>query len=1018
MGRGSAKGSSPIKKGSKKAPSKRRPAQKQPVDKAAQRQRSPSAKPGSESARLAAELKAAQARQVATSEILRVISQSPTDAQPVFEAIVLAAVRLLGCDDTFIMRCDGATYTNVAATTLVGRHHRLRAVMHAAPRPVDPAADFPSRAIASCKNLYLPDWTAVALPEFERLIHERRGFNSALYLPMLRGEQCIGVLGLASKKTHHFSARDIALAESFRDQALIAIENARLFSETQETLERQTATSDILKVIASSPSDVQPVFNAIAESARRLLASHTAVVTRIIDGIIHFAAGAADDEAAAHAWQSLWPFPLSSDRIHARAARIGEIAFNIDIESSDRAESIKELARASGWRSILVVPLLQNGTAIGTIGITRREAGSFDDKTIGLLKTFADQAVIAIENARLFNETRESLQQQTATAEVLRVISRSTFDLQKVLDTLTESACRLCDAYDAVLLLREDDFLRIAAHCGDIPVVDRWPVSRDWISGRSVVDRTPIHIHDLQAEEAEFPRAHAFSQQHGHRSLFAVPLMRENEAIGAITIRRMEVRPFTDKQIELLQTFADQAVIAIENARLFNEVQARTTDLQESLQQQTATADVLKVISRSAFDLQTVLETLVKSAAQLCEAEEGIIVQPRGDGYGLTADWGLPEGKREFLRSVTFRPGDGRATGMVLKTGSVVHIHDVLNDPDFLVGGDPDPARTRLGVPLLRDGKPAGVFVLTRMEVRPFTDRQIELVQTFAAQAVIAIENARLFNETREALERQTATAEILKVIASSPSDVQPVFEAIVASAARLIGAFSAGVYRFADGFVHLAAMTTVSPAGDEVLHANFPRPIGDDHFRTAQAGKVVEITDTEDQPNPRLKEAARVRGFRSIVFVPLTSSGISIGVIAVTRQTTGAFAPHHVDLLQTFADQAVIAIENARLFNETREALERQTATADVLNVIGRSPTDAAPVFDVIGERAEKLCNAEISVVSILDGDLIKLAGIRGISREGVELFGANFPMPLDRQTVTARTIKSGTIVHIGDVL
>jgi GAF domain-containing protein len=269
---------------------------------------------------------------------------------------------------------------------------------------------------------------------------------------------------------------------------------------------------------------------------------------------------------------------------------------------------------------------LRDGLAIGSIAVTRAQAGLFPKRQIELLKTFADQAVIAIENARLFDEVQaktrdleESLQQQTATADVLKVISRSTFSLQKVLDTLTESVCRLCDAYDAVILLCEGEYLRIAAHYGDIPVVEKWPISRDWISGRCVVDRKLIYVHDLLAEEAEFPKAHAFAQQTGHRTLFAVPLLREQEVIGAINIRRTEVRPFTERQIELVQTFADQAVIAIENARLFDEVQARTRELSEALTYQTGAANILNVIASSPTDVQPVMKAIVESAANSAE---------------------------------------------------------------------------------------------------------------------------------------------------------------------------------------------------------------------------------------------------------------------------------------------------------------------------------------------------------------------------------------------------------------
>jgi two-component system NtrC family sensor kinase len=347
-------------------------------------------------------------------------------------------------------------------------------------------------------------------------------------------------------------------------------------------------------------------------------------------------------------------------------------------------------------------------------------------------------------------ERDEALRQQTATADILKVISRSTFDLQKVLDTLAESSCRLCDAYDAVIVLREGEFLRIAAHYGEIPVVDKWPISRDWISGRAVVDRMPVHVHDLLAEEAEFPLAHAFAQKTGHRTTFAVPLMREHDVIGAISIRRTEVLPFTDKQIELVATFADQAVIAIENARLFDEVQAKTRDLTESLQQQTATADVLKVISRSAFDLNSVLDTLVSSAARLCDADGCVIFQRDGDVYRFGANYGFPSEFTEYARAHPIEIDRSSATGRVAMERKTIQIPDVLSDPDYTTGyKQHGQYRTVIGVPLLREGTPIGSFSLTRSVMQPFTARQIELIETFADQAVIAIENARLFDEVQ-----------------------------------------------------------------------------------------------------------------------------------------------------------------------------------------------------------------------------------------------------------------------------
>ena len=735
---------------------RRKPAARKP----ASRPRGGPKNPDGTIEQLRRELDEALEQRAATSEILGVIRRSPTDAQPVFDAICESASRL--CEGLFSVawRYDGELLHYAASYNFTPEV--LDHIFKTYPKRPDRSVAA-GRAILEGRIAHVPDM--LADPGYAHELALAGNWRASIAVPMLRDGKPVGAISVAKAEAVPFSERQMQLLTTFADQAVIAIENVRLFKREQqrtrelsESLEQQTATSEVLKVISSSPGELEPVFSAMLENASRICEAKLANLFLYADNTFRLAAHRNAPVAYAEQWAKNPVLTLSENSRNplARLAASKRIVDIPDLMAEPgylaRDPRFVALVEAAGARTHLLVPMLKEGGLVGAIAIYRQEVRPFTAKQIELVQNFAAQAVIAIENTRLLSELRDSLQQQTATADVLKVISRSTFNLSAVLNTLVESAVRLCDGYDSVILLRDGESLVFGAHHGPIPMdFDKWPLTRKWTAGRAVIDAKPIHIRDLTAAGEEFPDGHAMAVRLGHRTILSVPLLRENEAIGSLTVRRSEVRPFTDKQIELVGTFADQAVIAIENARLLSE-------LRESLQQQTATADVLKVISRSTFDLQTVLQTLVESAARLCDADKTVITRQKNGVFYRAEAYGFSREFMDYVRNIPIQPESGSGFGRALLEGHAVHIPDVAADPEYTslemqrLGG----YRTVLAVPMLREGVPTGVLSLTRSEMRPFTEKQIELASTFADQAAIAIENVRLF-ESVEARTRELA---------------------------------------------------------------------------------------------------------------------------------------------------------------------------------------------------------------------------------------------------------------------
>jgi GAF domain-containing protein len=721
------------------------------------------------------------------------------------------------------------------------------------------------------------------------------------------------------------------LVQTFADQAVIAIENVRLFNETREALERQTATAEILSVIAGSPSDVQPVFDSIAASALRLCGGSFSVVTRFDGELIQFAAMSNVLPEAEDAIRSIWPVRPGRGSATARAISEAKVVQISDIQEEPEYE-LGDVGQQAKFRSVLAVPMLREGKPIGAINVNRPHPGPFPEHQVGLLKTFADQAVIAIENVRLFNETKEALERQTATAEILKVISSSPTDVQPVFDAIATSCFKLFRVGRVTLWLTANDRLEVRARAS---ATEEQPggyahTPLDYTSGvgRCVLDARTIHVPDLLEATDEFPRAKELGLKLNFRAAVFTPLVRERRAIGAISLLRREAGPFSDREIALLQTFAEQAVIAIENVRLFNETK-------EALEQQTATAEILQVISSSPTDTQPVFEAIVQAGLRLFPEAVVVLGIPEGAKVRAAAIAAMDPATVETMRGRFPIPLlRDRMHAAAILDGELIDVPDAeaaavgryaAGVRNLLDGG----YRAITIAPMICGDAAIGAISVSRARPGALSEKQVALLRTFAAQAVIAIENVRVFKELEartgaltRSVEQLTALGEVGRAI-SSTLDLETVLQTIVQRAVQLTGLDGGSIYEYdeASEEFRLRASENLPEEIVEVLRSTPMRKGEGAIGHAVETGEPTEIPEMLDDSyqSPR-RDTLIQAGYRALLVVPLRRDEHIIGALAVNRKAPGLFPHDVIELLKTFATQSALAIQNARLFREIAE--------------------------------------------------------------------------------------------------
>jgi PAS domain S-box-containing protein len=943
------------------------------------------------------EISEALEQQTATSDILRVIASSPTDIQPVLDVVANYGARLSD---------------SVECAIFLAEDGEMRLAAHAGPEETAPlGARFPinqesigGAAIVEGAIQHVPyiQETGDRFPLSKSIQIKFRAF---LAVPLMREGQAVGVIFSRRSEPRPFTVKQIQLVNTFATQAVIAIENVRLFKELEtrnqeisEALEQQTATSEILRVIAGSPTEIQPVLEAVAANAARVCGASDSLIFQVegdrLRQVAHFGPIPVQDNEL--------DIPLNQASIAGRAAILGKTIHIHDIQAESESEYpvSRAIHAQSGRRTLLAAPLIREGRPIGVIAIRRVEVSPFSDKQISLLQTFADQAAIAIENVRLFNELQqrnreitEALEQQTATSAILRVMASSPTDVQPVLDAIAENSVNLCNgAFGNVYRTDGNLIYEVAQYNFPPAAVEESrrsypaPIARDRLSSISVLDRCIIHVPSMQQDESLPEVTRRYVQSLDMDCLIMVPLLLEGVALGAIGVGKSDPAPFTDKQITLLETFASQAVIAIENVRLFNELEQRNREITEALEQQTATGEVLRAMSGFKPDLRSLLEIIAVNVAKVCGADDAHIYRVEGQRL---VEW-THRGPLPGLEAGEFLPLNRESLiGRAIVDRQTIHVHDAaveLTEDEFPISANLQKRwgyHTGLSIPLLRDGEPVGGIAIRRQQVQPFTEKQIELAKTFADQAVIAIENVRLFDETQRLLNDTQQRAAELEIINSvqeglaSKLDMQAIYELVGAKIREIFAADVVGIGLY-DADQNLVTFPFVWDHGERY----YPEPqppfrafseIFESH-QPVVIGEHAEIQRLFDEGSAQ--NLGGPTPDNSHVIVPILSGTRAIGLINIGKLPAHAFGDSDVRLLQTLANSMSVALENARLFDETQRLLketEQRAAELQIINSVQQglaSKLDVQAIYDLVGDKIRDIFHAQGTAIFLFDDE------------------------------------------------